>query len=293
MSNETNLTLVGAIENIAAGAPGLDFRVLADAMPIMVWIGLPDGRIDYVNQFAVDFFGRTREQMRDEGWLAVIHADDVPRTIERWTHSVTTGEPYVTEFRGHRHSDDSYRWLDVRGLPLRDANGEIVRWLGSAIDMHDMRSASVALEERLQIIERQSEAIRQLSAPIIEVWEGVLTMPLLGTIDGERAQRMMEVLLEQVVARQCRYTIVDLTGVSTMDGETAEHLGRMLAAVSLLGANGIVVGIRPEVAQTVVSLGLNLSTVTTLANLREALLHCMNDKERVNRRGTRKVGNRS
>ncbi|WP_437997050.1 STAS domain-containing protein [Sorangium sp. So ce185] len=86
---------------------------------------------------------------------------------------------------------------------------------------------------------------------------------------------MMEVLLEAVARTRCRHAIIDLTGVSALDAATADHVLRLIDAVAMLGAQGIVVGIRPEVAQTVVSLGLDLSNIKTLSNLREALLFAM------------------
>jgi rsbT co-antagonist protein RsbR len=131
------------------------------------------------------------------------------------------------------------------------------------------------LREKLEIIERQQDAIRTLSTPIVEVWEGVLTMPVLGAVDSYRAQQMMEVLLNAVMRTRCRYTIIDLTGVDSVDRGTADYILKLVHAVKLLGSQGIVVGIRPEVAQTMASLGVDLTSILTLANLREALVLCM------------------
>jgi anti-anti-sigma regulatory factor len=142
-------------------------------------------------------------------------------------------------------------------------------------DITEHKAADALLRERLAIIERQTLEIHELGTPIIEVWDGVVTMPLFGTIDPGRAERMMEVLLEAVTARQCEYAILDLTGAAAMDSDTAEHVGRLLSAVGLLGAQGIVVGIRPVVARAMVDLSVDLSRVTMLANLREALLYVM------------------
>jgi anti-anti-sigma regulatory factor len=135
--------------------------------------------------------------------------------------------------------------------------------------------AEGALLENLALVAQQEEAIRSLSTPIIEVWEGVLAMPLFGSIDEQRAAQMMTVLLEAVVARQCRYAILDVTGVSTIDVTTADHILRLVRAVQLLGARGIVAGIGPRVAQRIVSLGVDIGGIETRANLREALIQCM------------------
>lgn len=147
---------------------------------------------------------------------------------------------------------------------------------GFLIDITDRKEVESTLREQLDTIQRQQEAIRSLSAPIIEVWEGVLTMPVFGPIDGHRAQQMTEVLLDAVVRTRCGHTIIDLTGVETVDTSTANHIIKIVSAVQLLGSQGIVVGIRPEVARTMISIGVDLSSILTLGNLREALLLCMN-----------------
>jgi predicted ATPase/GAF domain-containing protein len=139
----------------------------------------------------------------------------------------------------------------------------------------ERRRAEDALRDNLELVAQQEDAIRSLSTPIIEVWDGVLAMPLFGAIDERRAAQMMTVLLDAVVDRQCRYAVVDLTGVSTIDAATADHVLRLVRAVQLLGARGIVAGIGPKVAQRIVSLGVDLGGIETRANLREALVECM------------------
>jgi anti-anti-sigma factor len=148
---------------------------------------------------------------------------------------------------------------------------------GSLYDLTERKLAEERLREKLAIIERQQEAIRTLSTPIIEVWDGTLTMPVFGTIDSERAQYMMSVLLDVITRTRSRYAIVDLTGVDHIDKATANHVVNLIRAVQLLGARGIVVGIKPDVARTLVSIGVDLSDIITLANLREALVRCMQE----------------
>src|SRR5689334_15582228 len=100
-------------------------------------------------------------------------------------------------------------------------------------------------------------------------------MPLFGTIDNDRAMQMHERLLETVVRTRARVAILDLTGVGNIDTHTADNIIRLVHSVQLLGARGIIVGIRPDVAQSIVALGVDLSRIRTLSNLREALLLCM------------------
>jgi anti-anti-sigma factor len=141
--------------------------------------------------------------------------------------------------------------------------------------LEEREASAATLREKLAIIERQQQAIRTLSTPIIEVWDGVLTMPVLGDIDARAAAHMMEALLDAIVRKQARYVILDVTALQSVDSATADHLIRVVRAAKLLGSEGIVVGVRPEVAQTIVSMGVDLTSMTVLANLRQALLRCM------------------
>lgn len=139
------------------------------------------------------------------------------------------------------------------------------------------------LREKLGLIAQQEDAIRALATPIIEVWEGVLTLPLIGVVDGQRAADMMGRLLETIIQKKARYTILDLTGVEFIDTSTAEHLLRLVLAAEMLGAHSIITGIRPTIAETMVSIGIDLSRLTTLASLRDGLVHCI-DRSRKARR---------
>lgn len=142
-------------------------------------------------------------------------------------------------------------------------------------EMQERERTSADLREKLQVIERQEESLRSLSVPIVQVWDGVLTVPLMGSLDGQRATEMMERLLAEIVRARARYAILDLTAVAVVDTSTADHLVRIVRAIELLGARAIIAGISPAVAQTMVSLGVDLSRLTTLRNLQEALKACM------------------
>jgi PAS domain S-box-containing protein len=211
------------------------------------------------------------------GWEtfgALVHPDDRELVAAKVKGHLERREPYVYELR-LRHSSGEYRTVMVRGQAEWDEAGVPLRMGGGLTDITDRRRMEEDLRDKIAIIERQQEAIRQLSSPIIEVWEGVLTMPVLGTLDSQRAAQMMETLLQEVVRTRSRYTIIDLTGVDSVDTGTADHIIKLIQAVQLLGAHGIIVGIRPDVARTVVLLGVDLARITIRANLREALVFCM------------------
>ncbi|WP_240807040.1 STAS domain-containing protein [Polyangium spumosum] len=137
------------------------------------------------------------------------------------------------------------------------------------------------LRDKLELIARQEEAIRALSTPIIEVWDGVLSLPLIGVVDSRRAAEMMERLLDAITYKGAEVAIIDLTGVDTIDAETADHIGRLVRAAELVGARCIITGIRPAVAQTMVEFGIDLTRIVTLSTLREALRRCMRSTDTV------------
>ena len=114
-----------------------------------------------------------------------------------------------------------------------------------------------------------------MAAPIIQVWADVLVLPIVGELDRERAAEMTERLLSELAARQARHVILDLTSVEAIDSDTAGLLLRVLAAAQLLGVNGQLSGIRPDVAQALVSAGIDLSRVSTAATLHDGLRRCM------------------
>jgi rsbT co-antagonist protein RsbR len=129
------------------------------------------------------------------------------------------------------------------------------------------------LEEKLLVIEKQRAAIRELSTPIIELWEGVLCLPVVGVLDTARSTEMTGALLHAIVDKKARCAIVDITGIEVMDTRTVDYFMRMAKAVRLLGAECVLTGINPHIAQTVVHMGLDLDDVVTHRTLRDALNH--------------------
>lgn len=133
------------------------------------------------------------------------------------------------------------------------------------------RAYRADLEEKLATIEKQREAIRDLSTPIMEVWDGVLCLPVVGIMDTVRSSEMTNALLEAVVEKKTRCTIIDITGIDVMDTRTVDHFMRMASAVRLLGAECVLTGVNPHIAQTVVHMGIDLNSIVIHRTLHEAL----------------------
>lgn len=130
---------------------------------------------------------------------------------------------------------------------------------------------------RERIIKSQAQALTELSTPVIQVWEGVVALPLVGTVDSARAKEIMEKLLEAVVAHEADIAIIDITGVPVVDTQVANRLMRTVEAVRLLGTKSVITGINPIIAQTLVQLGVDLSQLNTKASLRAGLEHAFRE----------------
>jgi rsbT co-antagonist protein RsbR len=140
------------------------------------------------------------------------------------------------------------------------------------LGLHTFETYAAARE---RIIADQAASMLELSTPVVRLWDGVIAVPLVGTLDSARTQLVMEKLLETLVATGAEHAVLDITGVPTVDTEVAQHLLKTVNAARLLGAECIVSGIRPQVAQTIVALGIEFGDIATKATLADALAHAL------------------
>jgi rsbT co-antagonist protein RsbR len=138
------------------------------------------------------------------------------------------------------------------------------------LDKLGLYTTEVYQRNREGIIQRQQQELLELSTPVVKLWDGVLALPLIGTLDSARTQVVMENLLESIVDTGAAIAIIDITGVPTVDTLVAQHLLKTVAAARLMGAECIVSGIRPQIAQTIVHLGVELTDIITKATLADA-----------------------
>lgn len=177
----------------------------------------------------------------------------------------------------------------------RNNEGEVETMVGIVRDISELVAAE---EERLalqaQVIAAQEEALRELSTPLLPLDQNVVAMPLVGTIDSKRAQLVMETLLEGIAAHQAEIAIVDITGVKVVDTQVAQAIIRAAQAVRLLGAQVLLTGIQPQIAQTLVHLGADMSGIVTRSTLQSGIAYALNGKEGVhyNGNGRRNVASR-
>ena len=154
----------------------------------------------------------------------------------------------------------------VQGQGLDDQIWEV----SLLLDKLGLYTMEIYQQSREGVISRQQEELLELSTPVVRLWDNVLALPLIGTLDSERTQVVMENLLEKIVETEALIAIIDITGVPTVDTLVAQHLLKTVAAARLMGADCIISGIRPQIAQTIIHLGIDLSQVVTKATLADA-----------------------
>lgn len=169
------------------------------------------------------------------------------------------------EFEGWRVRKGGERfWASVIIAPITDGDGGVDGYVKVTRDLTERREQELRLE-------RQREEIMELSTPVIQVWDGVLALPIIGTLDSMRAARLTQGLLERIAASQAQIAILDISGVPTIDTQVAQHLLKTVQAANLMGTVSILSGVRPETAQAMVHLGIDIGQLKSRNTLRDAL----------------------
>jgi rsbT co-antagonist protein RsbR len=198
-------------------------------------------------------FDATREMLAD---ISRTRAQQGFRPSETATFVLSLKRPLFSRIQAEYKDPESMASALWSATELLDAMG-----------LHTME---VFQKSREDMIRRQQEDLLELSTPVVKLWEGVLALPIIGTLDSARTQVVMESLLQAIVQSNSRVAIIDITGVPTVDTVVAQHLLKTVTAARLMGADCIISGVRPQIAQTIVHLGINLLDVTTKATLSAA-----------------------
>ncbi|HEX8835096.1 MAG TPA: PAS domain S-box protein, partial [Abditibacteriaceae bacterium] len=194
------------------------YHALADAMPQIVWTARPDGRLDYYNQRWFDYTGITFDETQGRGWEMLLHPDDFPKSNERWTEALRTGETFETEYRFKRASDGAYRWHLARAVPVYDAGGQITRWIGTCTDIEEKKREAEAYAARAAIVEAADDAIsgEDLDGVII-TWNGGARR-LYGYSSEEAIGQSAAMLIPPDLPGELQEILEKIRG-----GETMEH----------------------------------------------------------------------
>jgi rsbT co-antagonist protein RsbR len=233
----------------------------------------------YVSDYITSMIGYPPEAWNASPnfWMEIGHPDDQPYMMAHGSDVFVKGQD-ILQFRWV-HRDGHPVWIEAHLQVLRNQTGDIIGLCGVNMDVTQKKAAEEAeVRLREEIISTQERILAELSTPLIPINARVIAVPLVGTLDGPRATRVVETLLQGIVSSRARFAIVDITGVSTMDTQTADTLVRAAKGVRLLGARVILTGIRPEVAQTLISLGTDFGDLITLNTLEAGIQYAMQNK---------------
>ncbi len=274
-------------------------RAVIDTLPAGIIAMTPDGKFPIYNHAANRFAGRAPE----------VHGGDLTQAFGVFKTDGTTpfpndelpllralsGEegPEAEMIVRNSHLEQDC-WVHVNGTPIRDDAGKIIAGMVVFHDITRQRTLEQELRKRNEqlaaseegktvLIDRLRYSIDELSNPILEIWDDVLAMPIIGVVDSRRTADMVQRLLAEVARTQASFVIIDLTGVEIVDTRTADHLIKLIRKVELVGARCVLTGIRPAVAETLVDIGVDFGRLTTLRNLkhglREALRFARRERE--------------
>jgi rsbT co-antagonist protein RsbR len=257
------------------------FQLVIDSLPMRVfwkeakdlcYLGCSVGFArDVGRTSSADFIGRDDYVFSPAPLAEAYRADDF-QVMQTRQARVNFEEP-------QSRPDGGEAWLLTSKIPLVDADNTLIGVLGTYEDITERRIAErVRLDAQEQLINAQQDSLRELSTPLIPLADGVLVMPLVGTIDGRRAQQIMETLLEGIGTNQAEVAILDITGVRVVDTHVANALIRAAQAAKLLGAHVVLTGISVEVAQTIVHLGADLTLLVTRSNLQHGIAYALERK---------------
>lgn len=247
----------------------LQERLLFAVGPVVVfrWQNRDGWPVEYVSPniealtgYPLDDFASGRRP-----YASLVHADDLPRVFEEVTSNSTTDAAWFVHqpYRMLR-ADGVVLWVADYTVILRDEAGQATHFFGYIMDISDQ-------VEQVSRLRAQEQVIERLGSPILQVGHGVLAVPVLGNLYGDRASRMTDDLLAAITRNATHTAILDLTGLQDIDTTTIEHLLRTSRAVNLLGCRCVLSGISPTVATIIVQLGLAAQPLTTVATLQDAL----------------------
>jgi rsbT co-antagonist protein RsbR len=236
----------------------------------------PAGEVVYVNRTCERILGYSAEEVVGRKLLPLIYPGELMFPVEDYFRVAAMGGNVQNHELVLRARTGELRTLAWNSLHHFAPDGKLLELVSFGIDVTERKQAELD-HRRLQdsIIALQNQTLAELSTPLMPISDRVVAMPLIGAIDAARAQRIMETLLEGVVARRARTAIIDVTGVAVVDTQVAEALLRAAAGVRLLGAEVILTGIRPEVAQTLARLGTDMRGLLLCGTLQRGIALAM------------------
>jgi PAS domain S-box-containing protein len=246
-------------------------RTLVETLTDLVFMIDLEGRFTYLSPIFEDITGYPVRDFIGHSFTEVIVQEYIEPTVNRFKQGVSGEEIPLYEIE-LTHKDKKSIPMELNVTSLLNADGEVIGRTGTARDITKRKE----LEQQLQqAFDKLKASYEELSIPVIQVWAGVLVLPIIGVLDNERIKRLMETMLAKIVKTHSRVVILDVTGVRSIDTNVASHLINVTNAAKLLGTKCVVTGIKPEVAHTLVGLGVDMSEITTKRSMQEGLKHAL------------------
>jgi rsbT co-antagonist protein RsbR len=222
---------------------------------------------DFLSLLATTVQSQPLEDVSTEGWQPVrAFLEDLSR--QRVLAGFSSDETATFIFSLKQPIFDALKKASAGDIDKFSTETWAATELLDKLGLHTIKTFQLSREE---VIGRQQMELLELSTPVVKLWDGILALPMIGTLDSARTQIVMESLLQKIVETESQIAIIDITGVPTVDTLVAQHLLKTVTAIRLMGADCIISGVRPQIAQTIVHLGVDLQGVTTKANLADAL----------------------
>jgi rsbT co-antagonist protein RsbR len=256
----------------------MSFRLLVESVKDYAIIMLdPNGNVASWNEGAQNFKGYQADEVIGKNFAIFYTPEDIQigKPAQELNLAAEKGR---FEDEGWRVRKDGSRfWADVIITALRAPDGSLTGFGKVTRDLTQRKQMDEALAQKAanDALARRSQEILDISTPVVQIWEGVILAPVIGSLDSQRTQQLMEKLLEGIVETRSSVALVDITGVPAVDTQTGRHLVETMSAVRLLGADVILTGVRPAIAQTLVHLGVDLAGVTTRSSLAAGLRTAM------------------
>jgi rsbT co-antagonist protein RsbR len=252
------------------------FRHVVDHAPAFISRLSPDGRVIYANKFCEQVLGKPAAEFVGTNVLPMLYPGELMLAVEEYLRIAAEGGDVRDYELPTRAADGELRALAWNSYNRFGRDGTLQEVVNFGVDVTE-RKRQEAEHRRLQdeVIAMQAATLAELSTPLIPISGNIVAMPLIGAIDAARAGRIMDTLLSGITETRARTAILDITGVAVVDTQVADALLRAARAVRLLGAEVILTGIRPDVAQTLVSLGTNLEGIVTRGTLQSGIAFAM------------------
>jgi anti-anti-sigma factor len=252
-------------------------NALLEFVPDRIYFKDKESRFIEVSKSKAEGTGLSREEFKGKTDFDFFPEEEAKEMREDEERIMKTGEPVIDKVHKIKLPNGEEKWLSATKVPFYDDKGNLIGTFGISRDITELKNLELEREKK---IEAQRAELVVLSTPVIDIWEGVLTVPVLGVLDSERASRLSEALLNQIVEKNATDVIVDISGISAVDSAVADMLIRTAKAVKLVGAEAVLTGVSVEIAQTIAELGIDMKGLKTMSTLKDGLKYVFQKKKK-------------